>query len=255
MAAAGRHQLVESLQTQSEMGPPLVTSQRVHLVDDDGVHVAQDGPRGRGGEQQVQRLGSGHQQIRRGSAHGGPLGRRGVAGPHRHRQARSDEPETGGLVGDAHQRELQVLVDVGGQGTEGRDIDDSGPHGGGLHTCGPVGMGAISGIDGHQKSGQRLTGAGGGGDQHVLARGDARPGGPLRFRGSGREPTMEPAGHRGMEGTQNGVWRKVIEAGPGGGFGQRRIGWPASGRVEVEREWLWIGPWCSGSGGHVCIQP
>jgi hypothetical protein len=44
-ATMGRHQLVEPLEGEGEMRPPLVAGERVHLVDDDGVHSPQDRPR------------------------------------------------------------------------------------------------------------------------------------------------------------------------------------------------------------------
>ena len=111
--------MVEPLEGQGQMGTPLVPGQRVHLVDDDRVHAAQEGPRRRGGEQQVEGLGRGDQQVRRRPAHGRPLGGRGVAGPHRHRELGGGQAPAGGLVGDAGQGHLQVLVDIGGQGPEG----------------------------------------------------------------------------------------------------------------------------------------
>ena len=57
------HQMGQPLQAEGEVRPPFVAGQRVDLVDDDRVDVAQDGARRRRGQQQVQRLGSGDQQV------------------------------------------------------------------------------------------------------------------------------------------------------------------------------------------------
>ena len=91
------------------------------------------------------------------------------------------QPEPFRLVGDAGQRDLQVLVDVGGQGPERRDVDDPGS-GRLFGGSGAVGLGPVGGIDGHQEAGQRLAGAGGRGDQHVPTgrRCAARPGAGAR---------------------------------------------------------------------------
>ena len=57
------HQRVEPLEAQREMAAALVAGQRVHLVHDDGAHVAQQRPGGRGGQQQIQRLGCRHEEV------------------------------------------------------------------------------------------------------------------------------------------------------------------------------------------------
>ena len=64
-AAALGDQRVQPLEAQGEVAAPLVAGQRVHLVDDDGAHAAQHGPRRRRGEEEVERLGRGHQQVGR----------------------------------------------------------------------------------------------------------------------------------------------------------------------------------------------
>ncbi len=100
-APPGRHQMVEPLEGQGQMGPPLVAGQGVHLVDDDGVHAAEDGPGRRRRQQQVEGLRGGHQQVRGRPSHGGPLGGRRVAGPYRHREVGAGAAAAGGLLGDA----------------------------------------------------------------------------------------------------------------------------------------------------------
>ena len=83
-AAALGHQRVEALQAQREVAAPLVAGERVHLVDDDRAHAAQQGARRRRGEQEVERLGRGDEEVGRLFPHGDALGGRGVAGAHGH---------------------------------------------------------------------------------------------------------------------------------------------------------------------------
>ena len=57
------HERVEPLEAQREVAAPLVAGERVHLVDDDRAHAAQQRPRRRRGEEEVEGLGRGDQQI------------------------------------------------------------------------------------------------------------------------------------------------------------------------------------------------
>ncbi len=62
-ASALVHERVEPLETQRQVAAPLVTGERVHLVDDHGADAAQQCARGRCGEEEVERLGSSHEQV------------------------------------------------------------------------------------------------------------------------------------------------------------------------------------------------
>ena len=73
-AAPLGHQVGQPLQAEGEVGAALVPGQGVDLVDDDRVDAAEHGPRGRGGQQKVERLGGGDQDVGRLLAHGGALG-------------------------------------------------------------------------------------------------------------------------------------------------------------------------------------
>jgi hypothetical protein len=64
VAAALAHQCVQPLEAQRKVAAPLVTRQRVHLVDDHGPHAAEQGARRGRGQQEVERLGRGHEQVR-----------------------------------------------------------------------------------------------------------------------------------------------------------------------------------------------
>ena len=194
MAAGLGDQAVQPLEAQGQVAPPLVAGQRVHLVDDDGVHAAQHGPGGGRGQQQVQRLGRGDQNVRRVLAHGGPLGRRRVAGAHGDPQPGVGVAQPRRLVPDFGQRDVQVLVHVDGQGPQRGDVE----HLGEPALAGPGVGGPVGGVDGHQEPGQGLPGPGGRGHQDVASRRrcGARPppGAPSARRGSGGRTRPPPPG-------------------------------------------------------------
>jgi hypothetical protein len=92
---------LEPLERKGEMGAALVAGQRVDLVDDDRPHGPQDLAPPRRGQQEVERLGGRHEDLRRGLHERRPGGRRGIpaaqgrpgspapAGPSRGRSPRS----------------------------------------------------------------------------------------------------------------------------------------------------------------------
>ena len=258
-APPGCDQLVEPLEGEGQMGPPLVPGQGVHLVDDHGVDPAQHRPGRRGRQQQVEGLGRGDQQVGGRAAHGGALGGRRVTRPDGHREIGGGVAPACRLPGDTGQWYLQVLVDVGGQGPQGRDVDHpraGGRAGGRLPAWGrPIG-----GVDGHQEPREGLARAGGGGDQHVPALGDPGPGGPLGLGRAAGEAAQEPSGHRRVERAQDGVGGQRVEVGrwrPAPGTVRSRRG---IGRDEVEGQGQGIGPVGPApgpagrqGGGHVSI--
>ena len=107
-------------------------------------------------------------------------GRR-VTGPHRHRQLGCGAAEPGGLLGDALQGDLEVLVHIGGEGPQRRDVDDPGAGRAGRQHGRELRLATVGGVDGDQEPGERLARTGGRGHQHVLARHDPGPGAALRL--------------------------------------------------------------------------
>ena len=74
----------EALERQREVRAALVAGERVDLVDDDRLDGLENPPAALAGEQDVERLGRGHQDVRRLAQHRrARLGRR-VAGAHEH---------------------------------------------------------------------------------------------------------------------------------------------------------------------------
>ena len=83
----------QPFQGEGQVRAALVSGHRVNLVHDHGAHAAQHGPAALRGQQQVERLRRGDQNVRRALEHGGPLGGRGVSGPHRDADGRRGQAE------------------------------------------------------------------------------------------------------------------------------------------------------------------
>jgi hypothetical protein len=112
----------QPFQGEGQVRAALVPGHRVDLVHDHGAGAAQHGPAPFRGQQQVERLRRGDQDVRRVLEHGGPFGRRRVTGPDRDADGRRGQPEPPGRRGDLPQRRLQVLLDVGGQRLQRRHV-------------------------------------------------------------------------------------------------------------------------------------
>ena len=108
------------------------------------------------------------------------------------------QPEAGRLVGDAGQRELEVLVHVGGQGPQRRDVDDPGRRRR-RGVDARLGLGPVGGVDGHQEAGQGLAGAGRRGHQDVAPRRDVGPGPACGSVGPAGKRRANQLGHRRVE--------------------------------------------------------
>ena len=130
-------------------------------------------------------------------------------------------PEPLRLVGDARQRELQVLVDVGGERPERRDVDDAGPDRGG-----PASDGA-----GRPGPGRRRRWPPGSRSVSCRCRSARRRGRPRRPRcgatpaagarsGPAGKRRRNQRGHRRVEGPQDRVLREVAEADRSSGLGR-----------------------------------
>ena len=201
-AAALGHERVEPLEAQREVAAPLVAGERVHLVDDHGAHAAQQRARRRRGEEEVERLGRGHEQVGRLLLHGGPLGRRRVAGAHGDAQPGVGVAEAGRLLPDLRQRDVEVLVHVDGEGPQRRDVEHLGrAPGPGARLGGPVG-----GVDGDQEPRQGLARAG-------RARPPARRGPSAMWGQAADCGGVGPAGKRRANQLATAGWKS--DSGPG----------------------------------------
>ena len=182
-------EVLQPLQRETQVSAPLVPGQGVNLVDDHGSGLLQHGSSATGSEQDEEGLGSRDQDVRRSSGHSGAFPGQGVSGP--------DQRLYGGQLQAPGIPQLlnllqglqQVHTDVVGQGLQRRDVHDLGALGEFL-----AGTLADEPVDGAKKGGQRLPGAGGGGDEDVLAPLNGRPPETLRL-GRLAEPVSEPLLH------------------------------------------------------------
>ena len=187
----GLGDLLEALQREGEVGAALGAGHGVDLVDDDPAHRGEDLP-GRRGEQQVEALRGGDQDVGGVAQHGPPLLGRRVAGAHGRGDLEQGGAAFGGGPGDAAQRRPQVALDVVGQGLEGGDVEQAA-------AAARRGRGrGEEAVEAPEEGGQGLARPGGGVDQHVAPGGDGRP--ALLLGGGGRgEGGAEPLRHRGGE--------------------------------------------------------
>jgi hypothetical protein len=191
----------QPLQRERQVGAALVADQGVDLVDDHRVGRGEQQPRPGRGEQQVERLGGGDQNLRRPAQQLLPLVGRRVAGAHR--DPRDRQRLTGGLRGGANagQGHLEVPLDVVVQRLQRRHVHH--PHAGAEVAEGAGSRRWLGGrrqfaeeaVQAPQKGGQGLAAAGRRHDQRVLAAGDRRPAGRLR-RGWRRPGRPKPGSHR-----------------------------------------------------------
>ena len=213
----------ESLERQREMRAALVRRERVDLVDDDRPRRPEHLAAGLAGEQDVERLGRGDDDVRRALAHARALGLWRVAGAHQRTDVDVGQGERLELGADAGDRRLQVALDVVRQRLERRDVHDVR-----LIRQTPFRTLAHQRVDRGEKRGQRLPRAGRRGDERMAAGGDRRPRRDLRRGGRG-ERRAEPRPDRWMEELENSVghfWCFVIPA----EAGRERTLAPAFGR-------------------------
>ena len=198
-----RYQSLEPFQGERQVGAALGGDQGVDLVDDDGADGAER-VAGARGEQQVERLGGRHQDVRRRALEAGALRGRGVAG------ADGDRGEVDGhafgLGGsrDAGEGSAQVALHIHRQRLEGREVE----HAAALSLGGR--RLEEEAVDAAEEGGESLAGAGGGEEQRRLAARHGRPAEGLRSGSGGRR------------------WRRT------------RLGW-AGGR-DRGRAWAWRAP-------------
>jgi hypothetical protein len=177
---------VEPLQRQREMRAALGARDRMDLVDDHRARGRQHPATGLAGEQQVQRLGCGHEDMRRQPSHRCALRLRGVAGANLGADLACRHAEPRELRTDPGQRLLEIALDVVRQRLERRHV----------HHARRILEPALDTlvherIDCRQKRRQCLARSRRGGDQRMPAACDRGPGGGLRRR-RGSEGRVEP---------------------------------------------------------------
>jgi hypothetical protein len=180
--------MVQALERQREVRAAPRLEHGMDLVHDHHARALQHGARALRGEQQVQRLGRGDEDVRRRFQHRRALVLRRVAGAH----GRGDFDFRAKRVNFAA-RLGQILVDVGRQRLERRNVDDA-------HFVGQAGLQAFSekAVDRGEKGGKGLPGARGRRNQRMLAAPDSAP--AFELGGGGlAETAFPPALQDGME--------------------------------------------------------
>ena len=163
------------------------------LVDDHCAGGLQHGaPRVRA-EEDVERLGCGHHDMRREFSGALTLGLGCVPGAHPGAGRDIRQALCTKRLPDADERNVEIAVNVVRERFKRRDIDDL------RLVLKPVFEPlAHEPIDGTEEGGERLAGAGRRGNQHVAASLDRGPGVGLCRRGRG-EALVEPRANRGVE--------------------------------------------------------
>ena len=185
--------LLQALEGERKVRAAPRADHRVDLVHDDGANRVEHLTAALGRQQQVQRLGRRDEDVRRRAQHRRALRLRRVAGAHGGRDPWRRKARRFGVAPDRAPRLRQVLVDVGAQRLERRDV----------HHADFIGERrdervARQFVERGQERGQRLTGAGRRGDERVAPVTNRRPSAQLRGcrRTDGRR---EPALNDGME--------------------------------------------------------
>ena len=157
--------VVEALEREREVRAAARLQHGVDLVDDDHACRLEHHPRALGGEQQIERLGRGDEDVRRSAQHRRALVLRCVAAPHRRGDLRRVIVHGLGERANFAPRLGEVLVDIRRQRLERRDVDD--PHL--VRQPAVVGPLAEELVDRGQEGGERLPRARGRRDERVLA--------------------------------------------------------------------------------------
>jgi hypothetical protein len=181
-------QLGEPLERERQMRAALVAREGVDLVDDHRVDGAEQLAAAPGGQQQIEGLGCGDQKVRGPAQHRGPGRSRRVAAAHAGADRRQLETPGGCQRADLRQRQLEVVMDVGGERLQRRHVDDPG-----LVGKLPQRLAAPEQhVDLHQEGRQGLAATGGGCHEGVLAAGNRGPALGLGLRRAAREAALEP---------------------------------------------------------------
>src|SRR5262249_49408596 len=117
-------QSFQPLERNGEVRTALVIRNGVNFVDDDSFDIVEDAAAFFCGQQDVERLWRGDQDVRRMLQHGTPLGGEAVAGAHSAADFGHQEAAFSGELEDFAQRAFQVFLDVVAECLERGYVDD-----------------------------------------------------------------------------------------------------------------------------------
>jgi hypothetical protein len=186
--------MVEPCDRERKVRAALVVHEGMDLVDDDGARGLKRLPAPLRRQEDEQRFGGRHEDVRWPAQHVLTLARRRVAGSYGHTNGWQKDPVVGGKRRDLRQRLLQVLLDVVAQRFERRHV----------HDLDAVGQRSVERrpdetIQAEQERGKRLAGASRRRDEHIAPGRELRPGESLRL-GYRREVAIEPLCDKRVEG-------------------------------------------------------
>jgi hypothetical protein len=115
----------EALEAKGEVGATLVAAEGVDFVDDDAAKGVEHVAGARAGEEQIERLGGGDEDMRRVLEHLGAGGRGGVAGADGNAQGGQGVALLAGGGADAVEWDAQVALDVVVEGFERREVKEA----------------------------------------------------------------------------------------------------------------------------------
>ncbi len=186
-------QCFQALQRERQMRAAFVAGKRVNFIDNCRPDASQHFASAGAGQQDVERLGGGDEDVRRFAQHCRAIALRRIAGTNQDADLREVRIKLRQFV----QRTLQVLLNVIAQCPQRRDVE---------HRCLIGKRGSLTGeaIDRGEVSRQGFAHAGGGGNQGVGAGADFRPPLPLRLGGFAKA-LLEPALDGGMK---TGKWHR-----------------------------------------------
>ncbi|MNX21256.1 hypothetical protein D3C86_512160 [compost metagenome] len=174
---------------------------RVDFIDDHRARGAEHFSSRLRTEQHVERFRGGHQNVRRGLAHGRAFFLRGVASAHGGGDCQPRQIHLPQVFGDPRQWVLQVDANVVGKRLQWRDVDHQGFVG---QAVGIFQASVDEVVEHGQKRSEGFAGAGGRGDQRRTALADQRPCAGLGG-GDRRECVAEPGTDGGVKACQGRV--------------------------------------------------
>ena len=181
----------QALQRDGQVDAPLGRDEGVDLVDDQVIDLRPGGLPGLLAQQQRKALGRGDEQVRRLVAElPAPIGR-GVARPHADAHGALLRAQ---VAADRLQGFGEVPLDVVAEAPQGRDVHATQS---GRERAREVL--AEEPVEDRKEGGEGLARPGRRDEEQVLARGDRRPGQPLRGGRPRREGAGEPVAHRSVE--------------------------------------------------------
>ena len=161
---------IETLQRDRKVRSAFIVGYGMNLVNDDGFDVAQNLAAAIGGQQDIERLRRGYQDVWRAAQHLAPLFRQRVAGADGSTNLAHQHAALGGQSCDLAQRAIEVLLDIVAQRLQRRDVQNFS-----AVVQSAVECFAHQAINTNKEGRQRFARSGGRGDKRGASRQNFRP--------------------------------------------------------------------------------